>query len=228
MKRVAVLAVIVAAVVLGHAATVRAQPTRGAPVPDELWNPLPRDPAPPQRAEAGRPALAVGGAVLLALGLLSVAAAVAPPRSVARSAPATYRFPPGPRWWEPPAGPAPARVAGPATTAPARRARRAAVIEVTAAACVAAPALVLAGAPSWARLPAVLIVLVLAPGVALEQALTGGDHSMRTGLVAGAGLAVTGVSAQVMLWFGAWRPELALCLLAAACLACIAIPPAES
>jgi hypothetical protein len=97
-------------------------------------------------------------------------------------------------------------------------------LELAAAACVAAPLLVLVGAPPWARFPAVLLMLSLAPGTALLHLLQPPGRRIEAGLAVGISLAVTVVIAQCMLWAGAWHPELLVHLLAGSCLACMAGP----
>jgi GT2 family glycosyltransferase len=107
----------------------------------------------------------------------------------------------------------PQRLAGVSDRAVPRVGRPA--VAVAAAACVAAPASVAVGAPTALRLPAVLAFLCLAPGAALLTAVRG---RMEMGLIIGISLGVTAVTAQSMLWFGAWSPRPVLYGLAAACL----------
>jgi GT2 family glycosyltransferase len=90
------------------------------------------------------------------------------------------------------------------------------LVRIAAAACVAAPLLVLLGAPAIVRLPAVLALMCLAPGVALMASLR---RRAEAGLVLGASLAVTVVAADCMIWLGAWWPTAWLVVLALACLA---------
>ena len=81
--------------------------------------------------------------------------------------------------------------------------------------CIAAPAAVWLGAPTALRLPLVLALLCVAPGVALMAAVGGQPEP---GLVIGISLAASTVTAQTMLWFGAWWPRLALTGFAVVCL----------
>ena len=80
---------------------------------------------------------------------------------------------------------------------------------------VAAPLLVLLDAPIAVRMPFVLALLCLAPGVAWLTAVRG---RAEPGLVIGISLGVAGVAAQSMLWLGIWRPRPVLYAVAAACL----------
>jgi GT2 family glycosyltransferase len=89
------------------------------------------------------------------------------------------------------------------------------LVMVAAAACVAAPLLVILGAPPGVRLPAVLALVCLGPGTALLAAL---GQRAEAGLVLGASLAATTVVAQWMLWMHAWWPTPWLFVLALACL----------
>ena len=81
--------------------------------------------------------------------------------------------------------------------------------------CVAAPLLVAAGAPASVRLPFVLALLCLAPGIAWLTAVGG---KAEPGLIVGLSLGLAAVVAQSMLWLGAWAPRPALYATAAACL----------
>jgi transposase-like protein len=142
------------------------------------------------------------------------------PRAPAAAAARTAEPPlPRPPAGEPPLPRAPA--AEPARTAepPTRVTRRPPVLALAVAACVVAPPLVLLDAPAWARFPAVLLVLALAPGTA---ALCVFRLRLETGLAVGVSLAVSVAIAEGMLWAGAWNPKLFACLLAGACLACMA------
>ena len=80
---------------------------------------------------------------------------------------------------------------------------------------VAAPLLVLLDAPIAVRMPFVLALLCLVPGVAWLTAVRG---RAEPGLVIGISLGVAGVAAQSMLWLGIWRPRPVLYAVAAACL----------
>jgi glycosyltransferase involved in cell wall biosynthesis len=91
------------------------------------------------------------------------------------------------------------------------------LVAAAAAACLLAPALVVASAPGPLRLAAVLALLCLAPGTALLLVL-GMRTRIEPGLAVGASLGVATVLAQSMLWVGAWWPEAASYLVAAACL----------
>jgi GT2 family glycosyltransferase len=84
-----------------------------------------------------------------------------------------------------------------------------------AAACVAAPLLVIFGVPAMVRLPAVLALMCLAPGTALLAAL---GQRAEAGLVVGASLGATVVVAESMIWLHAWWPTAWLVALAVACL----------
>jgi GT2 family glycosyltransferase len=103
---------------------------------------------------------------------------------------------------------APARAAG------ATRTQRWLVL-TAALACVAAPLLVVLGAPAIVRLPAVLAVMCLAPGTALLAATR---RRAELGLVLAASLAFTVVVAECMIWLHAWWPTVWLFVLAIACL----------
>ncbi|HVG75551.1 MAG TPA: glycosyltransferase, partial [Thermoleophilaceae bacterium] len=91
------------------------------------------------------------------------------------------------------------------------------LVATAAAGCLAAPLLVLLGAPSALRLPAVLVVMTLAPGAAFVAVF---GRRAELGLVVGLSLGVTVVIAQCMIWFGVWAPDAALVALALAC-----VPP---
>jgi GT2 family glycosyltransferase len=93
------------------------------------------------------------------------------------------------------------------------RSARTAMLAV-AALCVAAPVFVALGLPGYLRMPAVLALLCLGPGVAL---LTVARARLEPGLVVGISLGATAVVAQSMLWLGAWWPRPFLFLLAAVC-----------
>ncbi|HEY6757871.1 MAG TPA: hypothetical protein VI318_00195 [Baekduia sp.] len=88
---------------------------------------------------------------------------------------------------------------------------------IAAATCVVAPAAVALGPPGELRLLAVLAFLCLAPGVALVTMLGNGATTAESGLIVGAGLGVSAVIAQTMVWLGAWSPEPFLHVLAAVC-----------
>jgi hypothetical protein len=134
----------------------------------------------------------------------------APPRSV--------RSPGGRSAPPPPRSPRPVSEAW----AQATGTRATLLVALAAGACVAAPLLVLFDAPPWARAPAVLLLFALAPGTALLSLLQPPGVRMEAGLALCAGLAVTVVTAQFMLWSGAWHPKLFVYLLAGIALACLA------
>lgn len=103
-----------------------------------------------------------------------------------------------------------------ATSSAAKAAGPAVPIVVGAAVtCVVAPLLVAVGAPTALRVPAVLVLLSLVPGVAVLAAVRG---RAETGLVIGASAGLAGVIAQLMLWLDAWSPGAWLYALAIACL----------
>ena len=77
------------------------------------------------------------------------------------------------------------------------------LVMTAAAACVAAPLLVVLGAPAIVRLPAVLALMCLAPGTAFLAAVR---RRAELGLVLGVSLAVTVVVAECMIWLHAWWP----------------------
>jgi hypothetical protein len=81
--------------------------------------------------------------------------------------------------------------------------------------CVAASVLVAFGAPVAARLPFVLALLCLAPGIAWLTAIGG---RAEPGLVVGISVGLAAVLAQSMLWLGVWAPRPVLYATAAACL----------
>jgi hypothetical protein len=86
-------------------------------------------------------------------------------------------------------------------------------------ACLAAPLGVALHAPPGVRLPAVLVLFTLAPGLVLVW--PHGSHLPvgHLGLVVGSSLAVATLGAQLMLWLGLWHPTLFLYALAGACAA---------
>jgi GT2 family glycosyltransferase len=81
--------------------------------------------------------------------------------------------------------------------------------------CVATSLLVAVGAPASLRLPFVLALLSLAPGIAWLTAIGG---KAEPGLIVGLSLGLTTMVAQSMLWLGVWAPRPALYATAAACL----------
>lgn len=84
--------------------------------------------------------------------------------------------------------------------------------------CVVAPATMLAGVQSPVRLAATLVLFCLAPGAAVLPFVQPRHAAVELGLVLGVSLAVVTVTAQIMLWLGAWSPVAAACALAAVCL----------
>jgi transposase len=137
----------------------------------------------------------------------------APPPPV-RSA-ARRSAPPPP----PSPGPVPAQTAGLELPAWLSGMRPPPALTLAAGACVVAPPLVLVDAPPWARWPAVLLVVSLAPGTALLRILQRPGQRMEIGLAVGVSLAVTALAAQCMLLAGAWHPKLLVYGLAGICLA---------
>ena len=93
-----------------------------------------------------------------------------------------------------------------------------ALVALAVATCLVAPVLVATRAPPELRLPAVLVLLCVAPGTALMIALGRRSLSAEPGLVLGASLAVAALLAQTMLWVGTWSPRAVLYLLAVGCL----------
>jgi len=89
---------------------------------------------------------------------------------------------------------------------------------VAASACVVAPALVAAGVESFVTVLAAVLLFALAPGAAVLPLLAPRGRALELGLVVGVSLAVTTLVAQGMLWTDAWRPRLAIYLLAGCCL----------
>jgi hypothetical protein len=96
------------------------------------------------------------------------------------------------------------------------------LLAVAGAACLAAPALLLAGVQSPLRAAAVLGLMCLAPGAALLPLLRARRAAPELGLVIATSLAVSTLVAQAMLWLDAFSPDGATCALAAASLAGIA------
>jgi GT2 family glycosyltransferase len=88
------------------------------------------------------------------------------------------------------------------------------------ASCVLAPLALALGLPGALRLPVVLALLCIAPGMALVTALGGRTE---LGLVVGASLGCSALVAQSMLWLGTWWPSAFLYLMAAVSLAVLAI-----
>lgn len=85
---------------------------------------------------------------------------------------------------------------------------------LAATACLAAPALILAGAHGPLRVVATLVVLALAPGAAV----LGGGARREFALVLVTSLAVCVVAAEALLALGAWDPRWATVGLALASL----------
>jgi hypothetical protein len=97
-----------------------------------------------------------------------------------------------------------------------------ALLVCSAAACVVSPLTAVAGLDSPVRVAAALLLFCLAPGAAALPLFTPRSAGVELGLVVGFSLAACAVTAQAMLWAGAWSPIAATCLLAAACLVPIA------
>ncbi len=85
-------------------------------------------------------------------------------------------------------------------------------LAVAAAACPIACALIAADVSSPARIAAVVVLFVLAPGAAAL-----GRRAGEPGLVVGVSLALDAVAAQLLLWTGDWTPVTATYVLAAIC-----------
>jgi hypothetical protein len=99
---------------------------------------------------------------------------------------------------------------------------RAPLLALAAAACVVAPVMALADLHSPVRVAATLAMFTLAPGAALLPLLAPRRAPLELGLVVGASLAICALTAQAMLWLGAWAPDAATCVLAGVCLALMA------
>ncbi len=80
--------------------------------------------------------------------------------------------------------------------------------------CLVAPLAVSFGAPDYVRLPVVLALFCLVPGLAL---LTATGTRPEPGLVIGISVAATELVALTMVWLGVWWPTVLLYLLAALC-----------
>ena len=92
---------------------------------------------------------------------------------------------------------------------------------VAAAACVAAPATMLAGIHSPLRVASALLLFCLAPGAAALPLLAPRPASVELPLVLVTSLGATAIVAQSMLWVGVWSPGAATCALAAVSLASV-------
>ena len=92
---------------------------------------------------------------------------------------------------------------------------------VAAAACVAAPATMLAGIHSPLRVASAFLLFCLAPGAAALPLLAPRPMSVELPLVLATSLASSAVAAQIMLWLGTWSPAAATCALAAVSLASV-------
>jgi hypothetical protein len=103
---------------------------------------------------------------------------------------------------------------------PVTRARLVLLV-VAAAACVAAPATMLAGIHSPLRVASTLVLFCLAPGAAALPLLAPRPASVELPLVLATSLGSTAVVAQSMLWLGVWSPAAATCALAAVSLASV-------
>jgi O-antigen/teichoic acid export membrane protein len=82
-----------------------------------------------------------------------------------------------------------------------------------------APLLVALGAPAGLRLPAVLMLSTLTPGIVLLWPKGREAPLTDLGLVIGTSLAVATLGAQAMLWLHLWEPDLFLYALSGACAA---------
>jgi hypothetical protein len=96
---------------------------------------------------------------------------------------------------------------------PARRVRLVLLL-VAAAACVAAPATMLAAIHSPVRVASTLLLFCLAPGAAALPLLAPRRASIELPLVLATSLACSAFLAQSMLWLGAWSPPATTCALA--------------
>ena len=96
------------------------------------------------------------------------------------------------------------------------------VLALVAVACIAAPALTLAGVHSPLRVAAAFTLFGIAPGAALLPWLSPRGVRAEPALVVAVSLAVSLISTQIMLWAGAWSPPAGACLLGGACLASMA------
>jgi uncharacterized membrane protein YfcA len=103
-----------------------------------------------------------------------------------------------------------------------RRNTRTALLLAGAAGCLITPPLMLASVHSPLRVVAALLLFGVAPGAALLPLVARRAGSADLALVVAASLAISAVSAEVMLALHAWSPESGTCLLAAACLTSIA------
>jgi hypothetical protein len=93
---------------------------------------------------------------------------------------------------------------------------------VAGAACVLAPALMLAGVHGPLRIAATLALMCLAPGAALLSFLQRARGALELGLVVATSVALFVLESELVLALGGWSPTLATCLLAAGCLPAIA------
>ena len=99
---------------------------------------------------------------------------------------------------------------------------RAAILLAAGAGCVAAPATMLTGVHSPARVAAAFILFCLGPGAAMLRLLAPRAGRVELALVVAMSLTVSALAAQTMLWLGAWKPAAGACALAAVCLMSIA------
>jgi O-antigen/teichoic acid export membrane protein len=102
--------------------------------------------------------------------------------------------------------------------APARTRPAIGVVAVAIAACVGAPAAVLAGLHGPMALVLVLLLFLLAPGTVLVGWLRPDAVGASLGLIVGTSLAATTIAAQAMLSLHLWSPNTGLCVLAGACI----------
>lgn len=87
--------------------------------------------------------------------------------------------------------------------------------------CVLMPLVIAVGAPTAVRAPVSLLFLCLAPGCAVAGLVRLRFAVAEIALVAGVGLAVVTIGAQLMMSLHAWHPELATGVLAILCLAAL-------
>jgi len=96
------------------------------------------------------------------------------------------------------------------------------VLALTALACIAAPALTLAGVHSPLRVAAAFALFGVAPGAPLLPWLSPRGVRAEPALVVAVSLAVSLIITQTMLWAGAWSPSVGASALGGACLASLA------
>jgi hypothetical protein len=99
---------------------------------------------------------------------------------------------------------------------------RTVAVAAACAACGAAPIAVAGGAPAFVRFPLVAFFFCLVPGTAVLSLLDSSRAPLEPGLVVATSLAVSALTAQVMLLVGIWAPDAFLNALAAASVAVLA------